>query len=86
MRQAVDDTAEHQQREKSDDHHGQKFHRQNIAEVLYALEISKDAVENGESAQPESQTYGGKKEYSNPMTARIAFRQSICCGNQPGPQ
>ena len=39
MRQAVDNVAEKDHREKNDDDHGQKLHGENVAEILHIMKI-----------------------------------------------
>jgi hypothetical protein len=62
MRQAVDNTAEKQQGEEGDDHHRKKFHGQNIAKILDALEVGQNPVKDKESSSPENQPDEEKEE------------------------
>jgi hypothetical protein len=62
MRQAVDNTAEKQQGEEGDDHHGKKFHGQDIAKILHALEVGQNPEKNKECPCPENQTDEEKEE------------------------
>ena len=51
----IDDTAEKQKGEEGNDHHGKKLDGQDIAKILYVLEIGQYPVKDQESPYPENQ-------------------------------
>ena len=77
MGKAIDYIAENQQSKKSHNHHGKKFHGQDVAELLYALEIEQNTIATQKSTGPEKKADCTKYQESYPEAFLITFPQVV---------
>ena len=80
MRQKIDDITENQKGKKSHNDHGNKFHGQYVSEILNALEIKQDTIENNENTDPENETDRGVHEDTYPVISLTFRPQAIDSG------
>lgn len=77
VREAIDDVAEQQKHEEGQNNHGDKLHGQNVSEILHAVEIQQDAVENHEDARPEQKTESAEHDKARPDIFPVAAGQTV---------
>jgi hypothetical protein len=85
MRKTINDVAEEQKRKKSHDEHRNKFHCQDVTEILYTLKIKQYAIENYKNAYPKNNTNYAVHENTYPAVFFIVRPQTVDGGKYSRP-
>jgi hypothetical protein len=80
MRKTIDDIAEYQKHEKSDDGHGNEFHGEDVSEILHTVKIKQHFIKNNKGAYPENKAHRTEHENAGPAVFSVSMPQIVYGG------